>query len=204
MLSLKTIAPTTLSLLKALMSEPALSQTRLVGGTSLALQYGHRISVDLDFFGHIDCSSQELFDILSSHGSLTILSQSQHVKVFLINDIKVDIVEYNYPWLDEPIVEDGIRLATPQDIAAMKINAIVGRGTRKDFIDLYYLLEHYKLSEIIDFFAHKYPDYNLFTVVRSLTYFDDAEATPMPMMIRKESWQEIKSHITDCVKEFLD
>ena len=116
---------------------------------------------------------------MSSHGSLTILSQSQHVKVFLINDIKVDIVEYNYPWLDEPIVEDGIRLATPQDIAAMKINAIVGRGTRKDFIDLYYLLEHYKLSEIIDFFAHKYPDY-------------------------KESWQDIKSHITDCVKEFLD
>ena len=97
-----------------------------------------------------------------------------------------------------------MRLARPEDIAAMKINAIVGRGTRKDFVDLFYLLEHFSLEQIMTFFAQKYPEYDIFTVIRSLSYFDDAESSPMPNMIRKETWHTMKSHIIECVNQYFN
>lgn len=203
MLSKQAIEPGTLNVLQELMIAPQLSQLRLVGGTALALQYGHRLSVDLDLFGHIGCDDEELYKLLKNIGQLKILAQSPKVKLFLIDGIKVDIVEYNYPWITDAFIEEGVRLARPEDIAAMKINAIVGRGTRKDFIDLFYLLEHFSLEEIMTFFAQKYPEYDIFTVMRSLSYFEDAELTPMPKMIRRETWQTMKSHIIECVNQYF-
>ena len=204
MLSKQAIEPNTLKLLKNLMSDSQLSQLRLVGGTALALQFGHRLSVDLDLFGHIECEEQQLYKTLSSKGQLKILSQSPKIKLFLIDGIKVDIVEYDYPWISDVLNVENIRLAQLEDIAAMKINAIVGRGTRKDFVDLFYLLEHFSLEQIMTFFAQKYPEYDIFTVIRSLSYFDDAESAPMPKMIRQESWQTMKSRIIECVNLYFN
>lgn len=148
MLSYKTIESHTLELLRGLMSEPLFACLRLVGGTALALQYGHRTSVDLDF----------------------------------------------------SITEDGITMASARDIAAMKINAIEGRGTKKDFIDIYFLLQRYDLKEILSFYQKKYPENSIFRALMSLSYFDDAEAQLMPKMFSSVEWENMKNYILNQVE----
>lgn len=135
MLYLETVESSTLELLKKLQRLPVLEQTRLVGGTALALQLGHRKSIDLDFFGTIDCEAEYLRESIAGIASLTILKESPHIHIYIVDGIKVDIVNYKYPWLDDVVLEQGLRLASVSDIAAMKITAIIGRGTKKDFID---------------------------------------------------------------------
>lgn len=168
MLSYETIEPRTLDLLKALMQEPAFADMRLVGGTALALQYGHRQSIDLDFFGDFRCEQEETQEILSKYGKVEVLKETQRIRIYSVDGIKVDFVYYScYPWLAEIVLEDGIRLASTKDIAAMKINAIEGRGTRKDFVDIYFLLQHYSLKEILEFYKAKYPNYSDFRALMS-------------------------------------
>lgn len=200
MLSLRTIEPHTLELLRALMQEASLSELRLVGGTALALQYGHRSSVDLDLFGKIDIDGYELQSILSKYGVLKVENETKIIHQYYIDNIKVDVVNYPFEWISPIIEEDGIRLASPVDIAAMKVNAIEGRGTKKDFIDMYMLLQHYSLKEIIAFYQQKYPNYSIFRALRSLTYFDDAEDQFMPRMFIEDTWENMKLYITNQVK----
>lgn len=199
MLSYKTVEPHTLELLKRLTQEDLLSEARLVGGTSLALQYGHRMSVDLDFFGNIEEDNTTIQEMLSDIGTLSVLKESKHIKIYLINGIKVDFVHYKYAWISPAIEKDGLRLASPQDIAAMKINAIEGRGTKKDFIDMYFLLQHYSLEDILTFYAKKYPEHSQFRALMSLSYFEDAEEQLMPKMFSDIGWEEMKRFILDRV-----
>lgn len=202
MLSYETIEPRTLDLLKVLMQEPAFADMRLVGGTALALQYGHRQSIDLDFFGDFRCEQEETQEILSKYGKVEVLKETQRIRIYSVDDIKVDFVYYScYPWLAEVVLEDGIRLASTKDIAAMKINAIEGRGTRKDFVDIYILLQHYSLKEILEFYKAKYPNYSDFRALMSLTYFEDAEVQPMPKMFDSTTWSDMQNVIISKVRE---
>ena len=201
MLSIRTILPDTLELLKQLSAQPELQGMRLVGGTALALQYGHRQSIDLDFFGHLQVSMDDIVLMAHRLGSVTITNQSSTILQMELNGIKVDVVNYRcYDWIDAPIVEDCITLASPKDIAALKVNAIEGRGTRKDFVDVYLLLQHYSLAQILDFYKQKYPEHSEFRALLSLTYFDDAETQPMPKMLIKDTWEQMKSSIAAAVK----
>lgn len=195
MLYLETVESSTLELLKKLQRLPVLEQTRLVGGTALALQLGHRKSIDLDFFDTVDCEAEYLRESIAGIASLTILKESPHIHIYIVDGIKVDIVNYKYPWLDDVVLEQGLRLASVSDIAAMKITAIIGRGTKKDFIDIAFLLHHFSLEEILHFYAAKYNDSSVFMAMKSLAYFDDAEADPMPDMFVNQSWQQVKAHI---------
>lgn len=195
MLYLETVESLTLELLKKLQRLPVLEQTRLVGGTALALQLGHRKSIDLDFFGTVDCEAEYLRESIAGIASLTILKESPHIHIYIVDGIKVDIVNYKYPWLDDVVLEQGLRLASVSDIAAMKITAIIGRGTKKDFIDIAFLLHHFSLEEILHFYAAKYNDSSVFMAMKSLAYFDDAEADPMPDMFVNQSWQQVKAYI---------
>lgn len=136
MLHLETVEYSTLELLRKLQSLPILRDTRLVGGTALALQLGHRKSVDLDFFGTITCEAEELISAIKTVASLIVLKESPHIHIYLVDGIKVDIVNYRYQWFDKPVVDQGIRMAGIKDIAAMKVTAVIGRGTKKDFIDI--------------------------------------------------------------------
>lgn len=197
MLQFQTVLPDTLELLKELSSRPEMRGFRLVGGTALALQYGHRQSIDLDFFGIPKVEQDEIVEMLSSLGPLSIHNRSRKILQVVLRDIKVDVIDYSqYPWIDTPVVEEGITLASPCDIAAMKINAVEGRGTRKDFVDIYFLLQHYSLSQMLDFYAQKYPNHSFFRALLSLTYFDDAEQQAMPKMLTNVNWEEIKHTIT--------
>jgi predicted nucleotidyltransferase component of viral defense system len=178
------------------MAEPYLKDCRLVGGTALALQYGHRSSVDLDMFGDVPEDDIALLEILEGFGKVQGQKTSKNIKAFVVDNIKVDFVNYtHFPWIDDAVVEDGLRLASPKDIAAMKISAIEGRGSKKDFIDLYFLLQHYSLEEILGFYIQKYPQYSMFRVRKSLTYFEDAEQQEDPIMFEKVDWETIKESI---------
>ena len=103
--------------------------------------------------------------------------------------------------LDDAVIEDGLRLASPRDIAAMKTYAIQNRGSRKDFIDMYFLLQHFTLEEILGFYAQKYPNYSMFRTRMALTYFEDAENKECPPMFIKVDWNDIKEFISQKVRE---
>lgn len=203
MLQLQTVTPDTLELLKEISAKPEMRGLRLVGGTALALQYGHRQSVDLDFFGTPAVPQDDIIDILSSLGSIVVHNRTDRILQVVLRGIKVDVIDYSrYSWIDNPVLEEGLTLASPKDIAAMKINAVEGRGSRKDFIDIYMLLQHYTLGELLDFYQKKYPNYSFFRALLSLTYFDDAESQAMPKMFIPQTWDKMKSYISNKVKGY--
>ena len=108
---------------------------------------------------------------------------------------KVDFVNYTYPWLDEIKSADDLRLAGLKDIAAMKLAAVPGRGTKKDFIDIYFLLKQFSLKEMLEYYKQKYADGSEFLVLKSLTYFEDAEPEQEPVMLKNISWQAVKDTV---------
>ena len=195
MLYYQTIDSKTLELLRSLQELPILSKMRLVGGTSLALQIGHRKSIDIDLFGELNVTYEVLLDELGSIGKLRPLNNSKNIHCFLIDDVKVDIVNHTYPWLSSQLEMDNLVLAKVEDISAMKLNAILGRGSKKDFIDLYFLLKQFSLKELVHFYNLKYQDGSEFLVLKSLVYFDDADVEEMPVMFDPINWEEIKSSI---------
>ena len=206
MLFLETITPDTLALLRQLQALPELAGTRLVGGTALALQLGHRTSIDIDLFGTWDYAI-DLTEILRPLGDVRKESGTPNGRMafYFINGIKVDCVAYDrYVWLDPPISESGIRLAGVRDIAAMKINAVTNRGSRKDFVDLACLLPLHPLPEMFAWYQAKYPEGNPALAMRSLSYFADAETMPMPKMLIPFDWDEAKNLIRSAVRGLLE
>lgn len=186
-------------MLEKLQSIPELKDLRLVGGTSLALQLGHRISIDLDLFGSFD-SSLPLEMFLFDFENVNKTGSNRFMQFFEIDGVKVDFVNYNYPWLNEPLIEEGIKLASIEDIAAMKINAIINRGTKKDFIDIDFLLERYSLVQILELYQQKYGVKDYQVALRCLSYFEDAENETMPRMLVKKDWKTIKSDIIERIR----
>ncbi len=203
MLYYKTIEPHTLELLNKLMQIEAFKKLRLVGGTSLALQIGHGKSVDIDMFGVLNSDEFEINKILSNLGKTTLLKKSNNINVYLINGIKVDLVNYHYPWLEDQIFEDNLRLAGIKDIAAMKLAAITGRGAKKDFIDLKYLFNSFKLEEMLELYKLKYNDASEMLVLKSLTYFDDADAEEDPQMLKPMKWVKVKELMIAQMQKYL-
>jgi hypothetical protein len=175
---------------------PVFLNTRLVGGTAAALQIGHRGSIDLVFFGEVeDDGLLLLYEFQKSGYNCSLKHNTKNIKTFVINSIKVDVVNYPFQWLEQVVIEDEIRLAGLKDISAMKMAAITNRGTKKDFIDMFFLLKKFQLNEMLEFYKAKYRTDDIYTVVRSLSYFADAEENPMPKMFADTSWDEIKGTI---------
>lgn len=211
MLQYSTIYPATLELLKILMQYEYLKQTFLVGGTSLALQLGHRISVDIDLFSETDFETEEILTELRKDLELQVIMQKEKnsliVNVRKKNTngefVKVDFVKYAYPLLKELRNEDGIRLLSVEDIIPMKLSAIANRGAKKDFFDIYELLKTYSLSHMLDLFSKKYPDIAHFHIIKSLTYFDDAESEFDPLTLNNTEWKIVKQTIENKVNEFI-
>ena len=193
----RTVEPATLELLKKIMSHPKLTDLVLVGGTSLALQLGQRESVDLDLFGKFSLEAGELKSILESIGSLEIvhLDSKKAINSCIIDNIKVDIVNYSYGWIKPIIVDEGVRLASLEDIAAMKLSAIGSRGTKKDFFDFYFLLQFFTIYEIVGFFKQKYQLSDVMHYILGLGYFEDADRDLDPIMFEPLAWEDVKARI---------
>ena len=201
MLHYQTIRPGTLELLKQLQPLPELAGTRLVGGTALALQLGHRSSVDLDFFGSVNVATEDLRSAFEEGHNMSIVAEYRNIRQYMVDGVKVDVVNLKANWLEDAVIEDGLILAGLKDIAAMKINAIVGRGSKKDFIDLSFLLEKFSLREMLEFFIEKYPSGEVMLALKSLAYFADAEKDSMPEMFVNRSWDEVKEIVSKAVDE---
>jgi hypothetical protein len=178
------------------MSDKTFSAFNLVGGTSLALQMGHRNSIDIDLFGNAEIEVDLFIDKLGSFGQVVVTKSTKNILITKVNEIKVDFVNYKYPLLSDILIEDNIRMLSTKDIAAMKLNAIAGRGSKKDFIDLYFLLQEFSLCEILSFYGQKYHDGSLFMVEKSLTYFEDADLQLEPQMYKDFNWETCKKKIT--------
>ncbi|MEZ4771749.1 MAG: nucleotidyl transferase AbiEii/AbiGii toxin family protein [Bacteroidia bacterium] len=182
------------------MDQDVFNNYSLAGGTALALQIGHRISVDLDFFGKQELVTEDLFQVFSDLGGYQLLSQGKNILIVNIRDIKVDVINYRYDLLEPTFSIDGLRLYSLADIAAMKLAAITGRGKKRDFFDLFFLLKKYSLGEILDFYQRKYPDGSVFLVAKSLVYFEDADTDEDPILLEDAEWEMVKQRIRQEVK----
>lgn len=201
MLQTQTVSSELVELLAWLMQEKTFADFALAGGTSLALQIGHRNSVDIDLFGKSEIFHDSFFDILGDYGNAEISRSSKNIFIVEVNGVKVDFVNYKYPLLGKIIVVDDVRMLSKKDIAAMKIAAITGRGSKKDFIDLFFLLKEFSLREILDYYNQKYHDGSEFMALKSLTYFEDADIQPQPKMFKEFDWNECKKSILEEVKK---
>jgi hypothetical protein len=166
----------------------------LAGGTGLALHLGHRMSVDLDFFSETEFDEGWLIEELSSIGTLEILQKSRRSITGTVDGVKFSFLGYPYPMLKRGEMWNGISVASVQDIACMKLDALSSRGNKRDFIDVYFIAQQIPLAEQLRLFEQKYSvvRYNLLHVKKSLVYFEDAEDDPMPSMILPVTWQEVK------------
>lgn len=202
MLHLETVEPFTLGLLKSLMSKTYLEPFVLVGGTALALQLGHRKSVDLDLFSVSDFDTDTLLENLQKDYAVQPKVLTKGSLITDVEGIKVDFIRFKYSFSYPMIEADGIRLLSMADIAPMKLDAITGRGSKKDFYDLYFLLESYTLSEILDLYSSKYQHSTLFHVIKSLTWFEDAEPQALPdVLLKKATWAQVKKRIQQAVSK---
>lgn len=136
-------------------------------------------------------------------GQVEIANQSNAILGLFIDGIKVDVVSYNYQSLEPFVIIDSLKLASTKDIAAMKLAAVCGRGSKKDFFDLFFLLELFTLSEMLGFYKNKFPDGSAFLVYRSLTYFVDADVEPDPNLLKRLDWQVVKNKIISEVKKYF-
>ena len=203
MLHTETVEPSTLDLLKRLQRLPELSNIRLVGGTALALHLGHRKSVDLDLFGNFD-PIMSYRKLLADVGYLAEGAENGTVQSLRVDNVKVDLVNYPYPRMDDPLEEDGVRLADLKDIAAMKLSAVANRGRKKDFIDVARLLDVFPLDQMLSFYKEKFSVSELSFPLRGLMCFDDAEEDPMPEMLDGNlTWENVKKRVVAATRKYV-
>ncbi|PIZ00456.1 hypothetical protein COY62_02475 [bacterium (Candidatus Howlettbacteria) CG_4_10_14_0_8_um_filter_40_9] len=177
----------------------------LAGGTALAIQLGHRKSIDLDFFSKDSFDLSPLEKTLVSLGKFEITGKDEGTLHGILDGVKISFMRYDYRSLFPFSDFDGVNLADKRDISAMKIDTISSRGSKKDFVDLYFLLYEFSIKELIGFYEKKYSeiDYNKIHIVKSLTYFEDADGEPLPEMIKDFDWEKAKEKITNAVKTII-
>lgn len=202
MLQLRTIDPGTLGLLKSLVQEPFLADNFLVGGTALALQMGHRFSVDLDLFTHSAFEAEPLLEAFEAKYNVQPLTITNTIFIIVVEGVKVDCVRFKYPFAFPLLNMEGVRMADIRDIAPMKLDAVTKRGSKKDFFDMYYLFERFSPAQILEWYNQMFRHSTSFHVIRSLTYFDDAEQTETPIVFdKKVTWAEVKKRMVQVVRD---
>ena len=197
----------TAKLLEKMKTKKWLSNFYLAGGTALALQYGHRQSVDLDFFTGKNFTKANLLREISAVGNFRILNEDENTLEGVLEGVKVSFMMYPYPLLNKLIFYDtNVSLADETDIAIMKIGAIAGRNTKKDFIDLFFYLNRNKMTirNLLRLADEKFKpaQYDPYHVYKSLVYFREAEKDPMPFMIVDVKWKDVKKFFEKQIKTF--
>jgi len=194
------LEPPQRSALAVLAQAPIPSGIYLAGGTALALHLGHRRSVDLDFFSREPFEGENLAGLLRRLGDIRVERNEPGAFRGQLSGAQVSFIRYEYPLLDPPIEpEFGPRVAGIRDIACMKLSAIMSRGSRRDFVDLYAVSRHgHGMEEIYGWFRLKYRgiSYDPYHLAKSLVYFVDAENEPPPAMLWPCRWDDVKAFFT--------
>lgn len=187
--------PETRHVLRQLCRSSLLQEFYLGGGTGLALYLGHRRSADLDFFSSTGFRQDLLLrQLQGTADQLEVLSQDLETLHTHVNGAKVSFLGYRYDLLFPEARFEGVRVADPRDIACMKLSALSARGTRRDFIDLFTVAQIHELSELLVLFSKKFEkvNYNQLHLLKSLTYFADAEEDPSPELLIDLDWSSVK------------
>lgn len=207
MLHIETVESHTFSVLKHLMKMPELQDFSLVGGTALSLLYGHRISVDLDLFCNKPFENTEIVNALKNRFSAKFIMEEKpaHFGIFcFIDEVKIDIIRHPHPLIRPKLNMDDISMFSTEDIIAMKVQAILGRGKKKDFWDIAELLQHFTIADFIGFHKEKYSTQNLLiTVPQAIIYFADAEESEDPISLKNQTWEGVKKFINAKVSDYL-
>lgn len=199
----KVLGPEAWTVVRRLVRAELTSGWTLAGGTGLALQIGHRVSEDLGFFRSGTFDSDPFVGRLAEVGRVSVQNRSAGTLHVRLDGLRVSFLAAQAPLLFPGAPYRGVAVADPRDIAVMKVIAIGGRGSRKDFVDLYfYLRSGGGLDSVFEMARRRFKgiDYNEYHLLRSLVFFEDAETEPMPRMLRRASWPEIKSTIVAEVK----
>lgn len=206
MLYKETISPNTLELLIRLQQKEYLKGFYLVGDTALALQIGHRTSVDLDLFSDFSFDTGQILENLSADFGFTMFYSASNTLKGSINGVQVDILAHRYPYVSPPLILESVAMLSTEDIIAMKLNAISISGQRvKDFIDIYYLLKSYSVSDMLRFYKTKYASFNEVNVLKSLVWFEDIDLSDWPVLLQnpKLKWPEIMKKIRGDMQKYL-
>lgn len=180
----------------------------LAGGTALALQLGHRTSVDFDFYSQSHFKSADLYkQIESVFGKVAEKTLMEEDTLFCtVKGVGLSFFYYEYPLIIPPEKSQGVLIATTEDIAAMKLVAVIQRPAKRDYIDIAFLLKRLNLKEMFSLGQDKYPQFNRYLALRALTYFDDVEENDSKRAIRvfdkSFSWDKAKREIFAAVKEY--
>ena len=200
------LAGNTKAVLALLEKSEVIQKAYLAGGTALALQLGHRISYDLDFFTQEEFDAEMLLPEIEEISDFQLEKISWRTILGKFEDVKFSIFYYKYPLLYAAKKFGMIKITDIRDIAAMKIAAIASRGTKRDFVDLYFICkEIVTLPDAIQLYDKKYK--NLATteihIMKSLVYFEDAESDEMPKMLKKAEWEDVKKYFEDEVRRLV-
>jgi hypothetical protein len=190
----KVILASTESTLRVLRDAQLLDRFYLAGGTGLALQFGHRLSLDLDFFASDHFDEEALLQRIQVLDGFALTAKAPYTLHATIQGTKVSFLGYSYPLLSPTNSFFEVAVADPRDVACMKVSAIASRGTKRDFVDLYLCAQRYGLADILRLFDQKYAQTNhsKIHILKSLTFFADAEKDPMPHMLVALDWERVK------------
>ena len=189
------------------MEIPELKDFSLVGGTALSLCYGHRKSVDLDLFSHKPFENTIIINTLEKKFKESFVNRTSNPRFGIfgfVDEVKIDMIRHPHSLIRPHLNIENLRMFSTEDIIAMKVQAILGRGKKKDFWDVAELLNHYSISDFIKFHTEKYVSQNLLiTVPQALTFFADAEESENPVSLKKQTWESVKKFINAKVREYL-
>jgi len=183
-----------------------LQEAYLAGGTAAALQLGHRISVDFDFFTTKEFIPEEISAALSKLGSFDEEQESKGTLLGKFEGVNFSFFIYKYPLIFPAQKYLSVSIADIRDIASMKIDAIASRGAKRDFIDLYFICKSgYQLTDILDFYDKKYGrlSSNRIHIQKSLVFFNDAEPDEMPRMLKDVKWGKVKEFFEEEIKKIV-
>jgi len=196
----------TLELISQLQSKDYLHGFHLVGGTAIALMLGHRKSIDIDLFSDFSFDTAQLLENISADFDFNLFFSSKNTLKGSIVQIQIDILAHRYPLISKPVTQENMTMLSLPDIIAMKLNAIATSGQRvKDFIDVYYLLDKYSISDMVDFYKTKYSQYNEVNILKSLVYFDDVDLSDWPQIIADPEleWNKVRQGLIRATKEYM-
>lgn len=175
----------------------------LAGGTALALQIGHRVSVDFDFFTEEDFDTTVLYErVCEAFGEVPRTQESQNtLAVVIAGDVRVSFMKYRYPLLEACTETEYLRLASLADIGCMKLSAIVSRAELKDYVDLFFILKHIPLPQLLSELSKKIPSLDQNLVLKALVSFEDIPREPIDFITGNEiSLDEIRKSIFEMIK----
>ena len=178
----------------------------LAGGTACAIHLGHRISEDLDFFSQEEFSQSRIQNILRTSGRFLVDYSDARTLTGRFDQTKISFFHYEYPRIEATEDFLNIKISSIKDIGCMKMDAIASRGSRRDFVDLYSIMNSFNMSleEFSKLFQKKYGEgnYNQIHILKSLVYFEDADKDPELNMLDHYSWNEVKSFFKKQIKDF--